>query len=455
MVSEPEMDSSTFSVLPMSSAPEFSPAKTHLPDISIKLASNNYLLWKAQVIPILRGHGLLGYVTNKITCPDSTITGADGVLQPNPAAATWLRTDQLILGWINSSLSDGPLSQVINSESCHDAWMVLETLYGSHTRDRIQQMKGEWQTLSKGSYYLVDYLHKAKSLALSLRGAGKPMDDDDLIVCILRGLGSEFDPIVAALNARDMFSSLEGVISKLRDFEIRIQNAKTTSSSVAFYTNRNHSHTKPHGNFNMRDRPSGYSKMQFQGRNRDAYNTRSGDSSSRTKLPSFTRTSRSSGRGRGGITCFRCGGSNHKTDGCFASDDEAAQYKAFAAIQVKDNAEDSWYPNTGANQHMTSNSNEVQGIDLYSGTDKVMVGNGNGLAIAGTEHTKLPTTNLKLNNVLVVPDIKKKLLSVSQCTRDNNCYFLFYPWGFFLKDMKTKQVILKGSMADGLYPINL
>jgi hypothetical protein len=57
--------------------------------------------------------------------------------------------------------------------------------------------------------------------------------------------------------------------------------------------------------------------------------------------------------------------------------------------------------------------------------------------------------------VLVVPDIKKKLLSVSQFTRVNNCYFLFYPWGFLLKDMKTKQVILKGSMADGLYPINL
>ena len=168
-------------------------------------------------------------------------------------------------------------------------------------------MKGELQTLCKGSYSLEDYLHKAKSLALSLRGAGKPMDDDDFIVCILRGLGSEFDPIVATLNARDMFPSLEGVISKLRDFEIRLQNAKTTSSNVAFYTNINHSHTKTQGSSNMRDCPDGYSKMQFQGRNRDTYNTRSGDNSSRTKLTSFTHPSHSSGRGRGGISCFRCG----------------------------------------------------------------------------------------------------------------------------------------------------
>jgi hypothetical protein len=94
----------------------------------------------------------------------------------------------LILGWINSSLSDGPLFQVINSESCHDAWIVLKTFYESHTRDRIQQMKGELQTLSKGSYSLKDYLHTVKSLALSLYGAGKPMDDDDFIICIMRGL---------------------------------------------------------------------------------------------------------------------------------------------------------------------------------------------------------------------------------------------------------------------------
>ncbi|KAF9672613.1 hypothetical protein SADUNF_Sadunf11G0060800 [Salix dunnii] len=253
----------------MSYALEFSSIKTHLPDLSIKLASNNYLLWKAQVLPILRGHGLLGYVTNDVSCPEATITGVDGIMQQNPAAATWLCMDQLILGWINSSLSDGPLSQVINYESCHDAWMVLETLYGSHTREVTPET--------------------AKSLALSLCGAGKPMDDDDLIVCILSGLGSEFDLIVAALNACDMFPSLEGVISKLRDFEIRLQNAKTTTSNISFYTNRNHAHAKSQGNFNMRDGTGGYSKIQFQqGHNRDTYSTQSGDNSSRTKQNSFT-----------------------------------------------------------------------------------------------------------------------------------------------------------------------
>jgi malic enzyme len=62
---------------------------------------------------------------------------------------------------------------------------------------------------------------------------------------------------------------------------------------------------------------------------------------------------------------------------------------------------------------MTPNSNELQGIDSYSGNDTVMVENGNGLSIVGTGHSNIPTTTLKLNNVLIVPDIKKKMLSVS------------------------------------------
>lgn len=41
---------------------EFSPTKTTLLDVSIKLASTNFLLWKVQVVPVLHGHAFLGYV---------------------------------------------------------------------------------------------------------------------------------------------------------------------------------------------------------------------------------------------------------------------------------------------------------------------------------------------------------------------------------------------------------
>jgi hypothetical protein len=52
---------------------------------------------------------------------------------------------------------------------------------------------------------------------------------------------------------------------------------------------------------------------------------------------------------------------------------------------------------------MMSDTNEVQGIISYPGNDSVMVRNGQGLPITGTGNVTIPTTNLKLNDVLVVP----------------------------------------------------
>lgn len=46
------------------------------------------------------------------------------------------------------------------------------------------------------------------------------MDDDDFIICILRGLGLEFDLIVVAINVQDIFSYFEKDIIKLQNFKM-------------------------------------------------------------------------------------------------------------------------------------------------------------------------------------------------------------------------------------------
>lgn len=87
---------------------------------------------------------------------------------------------------------------------------------------------------------------------------------------------------------------------------------------------------------------------------------------------------------------------------------------------------------------MTPTTTDAQGIIPYTGHDSVMVGNGSGLPISIVGQFTIPQTSLILHKTLIVPDLKKKLLSVSQFTADNNCCFLFYPWDFLIKDLKTK-----------------
>lgn len=122
-------------------------------------------------------------------------------------------------------------------ESSYASWKVLENLYSMHTRNQIQQMICELQYLTKGASSLEDYIQNAKSLALSLHGAGKPIDDDEFIIFILHDLEPEFDPIVATINARDVFPLLKSVIGKLQDFELRIISARVVFSTIAMYNN--------------------------------------------------------------------------------------------------------------------------------------------------------------------------------------------------------------------------
>ena len=56
-----------------------------------------------------------------------------------------------------------------------------------------------------------------------------------------------------------------------------------------------------------------------------------------------------------------------------------------------------------------------------------------------------------LSNVLHVPHITKRIISISRLTRDNNLIVEFNNSGCVLKDPKTHQVLLEGGISQGLY----
>jgi hypothetical protein len=56
-----------------------------------------------------------------------------------------------------------------------------------------------------------------------------------------------------------------------------------------------------------------------------------------------------------------------------------------------------------------------------------------------------------LSNILHVPYITKPLLSVHKFYRDNNVYFEFHTFVFYVKGLTTKAVLLSGQSNNGLY----
>ena len=65
------------------------------------------------------------------------------------------------------------------------------------------------------------------------------------------------------------------------------------------------------------------------------------------------------------------------------------------------------------------------------------------------------TTTLKLNNILLVPQITKNLISISQLIKDNDIVVEFTNKFCFVKDRVKNLIILQGKAEKGLYRLLL
>jgi hypothetical protein len=68
-----------------------------------------------------------------------------------------------------------------------------------------------------------------------------------------------------------------------------------------------------------------------------------------------------------------------------------------------------------------------------------------------TIHT--PCQQLELNKILHVPQASKNLISVHRLASNNNVFHEFHPRFFCMKDLDSRNTLLKGPCRGGLYPL--
>lgn len=102
-----------------------------------------------------------------------------------------------------------------------------------------------------------------------------------------------------------------------------------------------------------------------------------------------------------------------------------------------------WYADSGATHHITNDLKNLKLHSDYQGSDKVVVGNGQGLPILlfGSPTILTPTYSFKFNNILHVPHISSNLFSVHKFTKDNDCVFVFDSSGFLIQDCSLGKIL--------------
>ena len=329
----------------------------------------------------------------------------------NPEYDQWVILDQFLLSWILASISEAMYGHVVNCQTSAEVWSVLEKLFVSDSKARTLQLRFMLQSLKKGALSINSYVLKMRNIADMLSTSGKPVPYEDLILYILGGLGPEFETIVVNITSRSEAISLQEVHYLLQSHEIRLE--QLSAASVIDVPPAAHITVGGVQNSNTNN-------GQFRG------------SSSKNFRPRNVRNPQTSR-----IVCQLCGKMGHTAMKCFHRFDvyfqspPRAQNQQFSSLHQPQqpqlrppplhqpqyystgplvpsrpiqnshqqldststsphayivapdlDSNTSWFVDSGATHHMTTDSNTLNVSDHYCGTGNVVVGNGQTLDIS-------------------------------------------------------------------------
>ncbi|KAF7815435.1 Retrovirus-related Pol polyprotein from transposon TNT 1-94 [Senna tora] len=344
-------------------------------------------------------------------------------------------------------MTENMLTKVNECEHSSEVWDKVKCHFGINTKAKIHQYRAELRSAKKDTRSMLDFLLIIKAITDAFRAIGSPVSEHEHIQCILEGLPSEYEAFVTSANMKSDIS-----LQMLQQWMPRIKILKKFPPQP------------PQQNF-----------RQYNNNNRGG--GRNGGRSFKG----------GGGRGRGGfnggfqsnkpfVVCQVCSKPGHIASACYYQFDSnyhitEQQYNqnfnqfrprssgnVFAMLATPDTICDStWFPNSGATSHVTSDPSNLMSSMQYLGPEQLHMGNGTGLHISrvGQSLVKSPfhsDISFRLNNLLLVPNITKNLVSVSKFTKDSSVFFEFHANHCFVKTQDTNHILLIGSTRpDGLY----
>jgi hypothetical protein len=122
--------------------------------VAEKLTRENFLVWRAQVLPGVRGARLVGLLDGTFVVPALTIEvqKADCTKEEveNPAYVQWISLDQQVLSYLLSSMTKKILVQADSLEHASEVWKAVTEMFSSQSKSCILQLRSQLSREKKG-----------------------------------------------------------------------------------------------------------------------------------------------------------------------------------------------------------------------------------------------------------------------------------------------------------------
>jgi gag-polypeptide of LTR copia-type len=436
--------------------------------ISPKLNEINYLTWKAQVLPLINGYNLTKHISS--SSPPTEATAAD--------RNQWTRQDQLILGWLRSSLTDTLQGQLVSCGSAFELWSAIQQMFSASSRARLSDLKRQLQTATKGASSCKEYLNRMRKIADELSFIGSPVSDEELVMASLNGLGPDFNSFTVVITTRNdpiSFAEFQGMLFNHENLLLNQNLLPPVSSQIsnpsALYTrypqpgnnkNQNRSY-RPYFDQTRAVLPTPGPRPNY------TVVPAPGQIQPRGSRPNQPRGPRPQQTNSPKPTCQVCTKVGHVARFCWHRYDPDPAYphhipsastpQAYIAqpSHVLGSTSE-WILDSGATNHATNDINNLSSFYNYDGGDVLQIGNGAGLEIQniGSSSISLSSTFVRLQDILHVPNFTKNLISLSRLILDNPHLLIEFSSSLcIIKDHLTSAIIQRVPCRKGLFHLPL
>ncbi|KAF3772362.1 Retrovirus-related Pol polyprotein from transposon TNT 1-94 [Nymphaea thermarum] len=350
--------------------------------------------------------------------------------------ATSSRTIEEVLG----SIDDDDLTAL-------ELWTTLATTYSQVSEARFLQLRRQFQDIKRGTRSVLEYLNEIKNVSDQLAAIGHPVSDKDKVQQAMSGLGTEFDIFCTALEVLPILPSFEDLKAKLFQHEAsRVQRHPVSSNSHNVLITGTHT---LQGNRTRSWTPQ-------TGMGRGILPTPPGMNATFRRVP----------------TCFYCNKKGHVKSECWhnpqnkgnqvrrenkapagstssssnptsnvPADVQQLLMTTLSKLNLKQNEQGEWYVDSGAAAHVTGETGNLSSVFPYLDKGSVVTGDGSHHTIThvGNAQISMGSSFIPLKNVLVVPSVKKNIVSVSKLIDDTHSSVEFTASSVYVKDAQTKR----------------
>ncbi|GAV83781.1 UBN2_3 domain-containing protein, partial [Cephalotus follicularis] len=167
----------------------------------------NYLSWRTQIMPFLRGQQLFGYVNGTSVCPLPTDVEAYN---------NWQQQDNNLMSIFVGFLSAEVIPTIHQASTSKQIWDTLKEAYACPSNTRILSLHLTLQNIKhKPDESITQFLQRTKTLHYELAVAGRPISLEDFNLYIFKALREDFKVMIPNLIVRPdplSFSELQSLL---------------------------------------------------------------------------------------------------------------------------------------------------------------------------------------------------------------------------------------------------